>query len=114
MDYVPILEVYSGKRAADLGAELNLIDRRKLAKEAQARIELAYERLAYGYLHEWLLQRRGAWVVYAIGFGNPRDCGGRDDSCGSSPNPAARQSRGRPFWVLGMRPVGGFAHLATP
>src|SRR6184192_2142987 len=34
MDDVPILEVYSGKRAADLGAQLNLLDRGKLTKEA--------------------------------------------------------------------------------
>jgi hypothetical protein len=36
MGDVPILEVYSGKRAADLSAKLNGIDRRKLAEEAQA------------------------------------------------------------------------------
>jgi hypothetical protein len=34
MDDVPILEVYSGKRAAHLSAELNLVDRGKLTKEA--------------------------------------------------------------------------------
>ena len=113
MDDVPILEVYTGKRAADLSAELNVVDCGELAKKAQARIELAYERLAYGYLREWRLRRKDARVVYAIGFGNPRDCGGRDDSCGSSPKLATRRSRGRTFSVLGIRPVGGFAHLAT-
>ena len=34
MDDVPILEVYSRKCAADLSAELNLVDRGKLTKEA--------------------------------------------------------------------------------
>ena len=114
MDDVPILEVYAGKRAADLSAELNLVDRRKLAEEAQARIEVAYQWLAHGYLREWLLRREGGRAVYAIGFGNPRDCCDRDDGCGSSPSLAARLSRGTPFWVLGIRPVDGFAHLATP
>ena len=114
MDDVPILEVYTGKRAADLSAELNLVDRRKLSKKAKPRIQIPNERLAHGYLREWLLRREGSSAVYAIGFDNPRDCGGRDDSCGSSPSLAAQQSRGRPLSVLGIRPVGGFAHLATP
>jgi hypothetical protein len=34
MDDVPILEVYSRKRAADLGAELNGVDCGELTKEA--------------------------------------------------------------------------------
>src|SRR5215471_12105901 len=46
MDDVPILEVYTGERAADLGSLLYLFDRRELAKEAETRIELANERLA--------------------------------------------------------------------
>ena len=52
MDDVPILEVYSGKRAADLSAKLNGIDRRKLAEEAQARVKLAYQRLAHHHLRK--------------------------------------------------------------
>jgi hypothetical protein len=50
MDDVPILEAYSGERAADLSAELNLVDRRKLAEEAQARVKLAYQGLAHHHL----------------------------------------------------------------
>ena len=46
MDDVPILEVYSGERAADLGAQLDLLDRGELTKKAQPRIDLAHERLA--------------------------------------------------------------------
>ena len=52
MDDVPILEVYSRKRAADLSAELNAIDRRKLAEEPQPRIKLAHNRLAHHHLRK--------------------------------------------------------------
>ena len=52
MDDVPILEVYSGERAAHMSAELNLVDRGKLTKEAQSRIKLAHQRLAHGHLRE--------------------------------------------------------------
>ena len=114
MDDIPILEVYSRERAADLSAELNLVDRRKLTEEAQPQIKLAHQWLAHGYLRERLLRREGGRAAYAIGFGNPRDCCDRDDSCGSSPSLAARLSRGTPSWVLGIRPVDGFAHLANP
>jgi hypothetical protein len=102
--------VYSGKRAADLSAELNVVDCGELAKEAQPRIKVAYQRLAHGYLREWRLRRGGIGAVYAIRFGNPRDCGGRDDSCGSRPKLATRPSRDRPFSLIGVRPVDGFAH----
>src|SRR5262245_14959446 len=52
MDDVPILEVYCGKRAADLGAQLNLLDRGKLTKEALSGINLALEQLAHDDLAE--------------------------------------------------------------
>src|SRR5258708_10457733 len=52
MDDVRILEVYSGKCAADLGAQLNSLDRGKLTKEAQAGINLALERPAHHDLRE--------------------------------------------------------------
>jgi hypothetical protein len=42
--------VYSGKCAADLSAELNVVDGRKLAKEAQARIKLSFQWLAHHHL----------------------------------------------------------------
>src|ERR1700745_268834 len=63
MDDVPILEVYSGKRAADLGAQLHLLDRGKLTKKAQSGINLALERLSFDDLRKG---RRGA------GGGGPR------------------------------------------
>ena len=37
VDDVAVLEVDSGQRAADLGAQLDLLDRRELTKEAQPR-----------------------------------------------------------------------------
>jgi hypothetical protein len=66
MDDVPILEVYSGKRAADLGAQLNLLDRGKLTKEAQAGINLALERLAYDDLRKGRRSSRGGCVALTI------------------------------------------------
>jgi hypothetical protein len=54
MDDIPVLEVYSREGAARLSAKLNGVDRRKLAKEAQARIEVAYQRLANHYLRKWV------------------------------------------------------------
>jgi hypothetical protein len=50
MDDVSILEVYSHKCAADLSAELNGVDRRKLAEEAQRRIKLTFQWLAHHHL----------------------------------------------------------------
>src|SRR5436190_18911462 len=61
MDDVPILEVYSGKRAADLGAQLNLLDRGKLTKEAhwnQPRAQAACSRRLAGGLWEQRRLRR--------------------------------------------------------
>jgi hypothetical protein len=43
----PILEVDASQCAADLRAQLNLLDRGKLTKEAQSGINLAHERLAH-------------------------------------------------------------------
>src|SRR5262249_56127728 len=45
MDDVPILEMYSGKRAADLGAQLNLLDRGQLTEEPQSALNLALDQL---------------------------------------------------------------------
>src|SRR5258708_26132625 len=66
MDDVPILEVYSGKRAAHLGAQLNVLNRGKLIKEAQARINLALERLAYDDLRKGRRSSRGGCVAPTI------------------------------------------------
>ena len=66
MDDVPILEVYSGKRAADLGAQLNLLDRGELTKEAQSGINLALERLAYDDLRKGRRSSRGGCVALTI------------------------------------------------
>jgi hypothetical protein len=66
MDDVPILEVYSGKGAADLGAQLNVLNRGKLTKEAQAGINLALERLAYDDLRKGRRSSRGGCVAPTI------------------------------------------------
>ena len=78
MDDVPILEVYSGKGAADLGAQLNLLDRGKLTKEAQSGINLALERLARDDLREGR-RSRGGCVALTRRIGQP--CS-RDDGDG--------------------------------
>src|SRR5262249_34654771 len=69
MDDVPILEVYSGKRAADLGAQLNLLDRGKLTKEAQSGINLALEWLAHNNLRRGRRSSRGDCVALTIRIG---------------------------------------------
>src|SRR5262249_45348911 len=69
MDDVPILEVYSGKRAADLGAQLNLLDRGKLTKEAQSGINLALERLAHQGWGRGRRSRRGGCVALTMRIG---------------------------------------------
>ena len=79
MDDVPVLEVYSGKRAADLGAQLNLLDRGKLTKEAQSGINLALERLAHHDLRKGRRTSRGGCVAPTIRIGQP--CS-RDDGDG--------------------------------
>src|SRR5262249_61870549 len=55
LDDVPILEVYSGKRAADLGAHLKLLDRGKLTKDPWPGFNAAIDRLA----HHTLRKARG-------------------------------------------------------
>ena len=69
MDDVPILEVYSGKRAADLGAQLNLLDRGKLTKEARSGINLALERLAHDDLRKGRRSSRGGRIALTIRMG---------------------------------------------
>src|SRR5215468_3969669 len=66
MDDVPILEVYSCKRAADLGAQLNLLDRGKLTKEALSGINLALERLAHHDLRKGRRSSRGGCVALTM------------------------------------------------
>src|SRR5262245_31354361 len=84
MDDVPILEVYSGKRAADLGAQLNLLDRGKLTKEALSGINLALERLAHDDLRKGR-RSRGGCVALTIRIGQPcsRDDNGQGRNCPS-------------------------------
>ena len=113
MDDVPILEVYSPKRTADLSAELNVVDGRKLAKEAQARIKLAYQRLAHHHL--WRCFRVGlrGSIAFTIRISQP----GKADGCDCYPhcNP---QSGWRPSvsplpLYSGCGPVPRFVHVVT-
>src|SRR5262245_6496842 len=84
MDDVPILEEYSGKRAADLGAQLKVLDRGKLTKEAQPGINPALERLAHHDLREGR-RSGGGCVSLTIRIGDPcsRDDNGQGRNCPS-------------------------------
>jgi hypothetical protein len=66
VDDVAILEVDSRQRAAHLGAELDLLDRRELTKEAEPRLHHPRERLAYDHLRNRRGQRRYRSVAPAI------------------------------------------------
>src|SRR5262252_7598472 len=107
MDDVPILEVYSGKRAADLGAQLNLLDRGKLTKEARSGINLALERLAHDDLRKGR-RSRGGCVALTIRIGQP--CS-RDDGDGypdSDPEFGLRPSAAARTLFSGPTPIAGF------
>src|SRR5215469_3784769 len=69
MDDVPILEVYAGKRAADLGAQLKLLDRGKLTKEALSGINPALEWSANHDLRKG--RRSSGCVALTIRIGDP-------------------------------------------
>src|SRR5262249_13149421 len=69
MDDVPILEVYSGKRAADLGAQLNLLDCGKLTKEARLGTTLGLGRLAHADLGRGRRSSRGGRIALTIRMG---------------------------------------------
>src|SRR6516162_4471644 len=58
VDDISILEIDAGQRAADLGTELNLLDRGKLTQEAQPRINLALKRRAHHDLRDGRSRRR--------------------------------------------------------
>src|SRR5262249_53200172 len=85
MDDVPILEVYSGQRAADLGAQLNLLDRGKLTKEAQSGINLALGRLAHDDLRKGRRGNGGGSVFLTVRIGDPcsHDDNGQGRNCPS-------------------------------
>src|SRR5215470_8068512 len=85
MDDVPILEVYSGKRAADLGAQLNLLNRGKLTKKAESGINLALKRLAHDDLRKGRRGNGGGSVSLTIRITDPcsRDDNGQGRNCPS-------------------------------
>src|SRR6516164_5974743 len=69
LDDVPILEVYSSKCAAYLGAEFKVVDRRKLTKEAQSGIDLAHERLAHHHFGKGRRSRSRGRIARTIRIG---------------------------------------------
>src|SRR6516165_12403547 len=92
MDDVPIPEVYSSKRAAHLSAELNLVDRGKLTKEAQSRIKLAHERLAHHHLPKWRRAGLGGSIAFTIRISEPSKTDGCDCCPHSNPQSGWRAS----------------------
>src|SRR5262249_411087 len=84
MDDVPILEVYSGKRAADLGAQLNLLDCGKLTREVHAGTNAALGRPAPHDLRKGG-GSRGGCAALPIRIGQPcsRDDNGQGRNCPS-------------------------------
>jgi len=105
MDDVPVLEIYSSQSAADLGAELNLLDRGKLTQEAQSGINLARERLAH---HDLWKSRsgggdRGITLPIQIGQRSGRDdC---DTYTGSDQQPGCRPSDSTQILLSGLQSV---------
>ena len=113
MDDVPILEVYSRERTAYLGAELNVADGRKLAKEAQARIKLAYQRLAHHYLRKWFWGGLDGSIAFTVRISQPSKADGCD--CCPQYNPQSGwQPSVSPLALLsGCTPIRSFVHAAT-
>ena len=66
MDDVAVLEVYSRQRAADLGAQLDLLDGGELTEEAQPRADLAHQRLADHDLGKRRRSDRGDGIALTI------------------------------------------------
>src|SRR5262245_29609576 len=91
MDDVPILEVYSGKRATDLGAQLNLLDRGKLTKKAQSGNNLTLERFAHDDLRKGRRGNGGGSVSLMIRIGDP--CS-RDDNGQGRNRPSKQRASG--------------------
>jgi hypothetical protein len=82
MDDVAVLEVYSGQRATNLGADLELLDRGKLAKEAKSGVDFPQQRLAHHHL--WQVGRSNGRNRFAltIRIGQPcRSDDGDDQGC---------------------------------
>ena len=113
MDYVPILEVYSGKRAPDLSAKLNGIDRRKLAEEAQARVKLAYQRLADHHVRKWSRAVGAGSIDLTIRISQPSKAEGCDCYPHYNPQSSWQPSVSPLALLFGCAAVRSFAHVAT-
>src|SRR5215471_16977905 len=113
MDDVPILEVYSSEGAARLSAKLNGVDRRELAEKAQARIKLAYQRLAHYHLRKWSRAGGAGSIAFTIRISQPSKADGCD--CCPQYNPQSGwQPSVSPLALLsGCAPIRSFVHAAT-
>ena len=111
LDDVAILEMDLGQGAADLRAQLDLVDRRELAEESQARIELVLERRADDDLRK--LGRPGmirgfAWLQRVD---RPGEAGRRNRRSGADPDLARGSPTVAVALVSGAGPGAGFAHF---
>ena len=86
VDDVAVLEVYSGQRAADLGAQLDLLDGGELTEEAQPRADLAHQRLADHDLGKRGRSDRGDSIALTIRVGEPCGRQHRDRRPGRDPS----------------------------
>ena len=66
VDDIAVLEADFRQRAADLGAQFDLINRGKLAEEAQPRVEVADQRSAHDHLRKRVRRRRFGGIALAV------------------------------------------------
>ena len=113
MDDVPILEVYSSEGAARLSAKLNGVDRRELAEKAQARIKLAYQRLAHHHLRKWSRAGGIGSIAFTIRMSQPSKADGCDCWPHYNPQSGWQPPVSPPPLLSGYGPVRSFVHVAT-
>ena len=113
MHDLPVLEMDLGQRAADLGPQLDPVDRRELAEETGPDIDLALQGLADG--HDRGGRRRRHSLVSAVGREaepgeeQPRRYGGADRPDLPSPPARLRHRFVQPFSFEVFR-VGDLIH----
>src|SRR5690349_11022996 len=103
MDNLPILEMDVSQRPSDLRAQLDAVDRRKLAEQAYPRVDVAYERVAHS---RWRRRRcgRGILTDFAMGETDPEECGERYHRRAHHPGPG-RGPRGAGTPWPRVRPI---------
>src|SRR5262249_47218332 len=101
VDDLTVLEMDLGQRTADLGAQLDTIDRGELTKQADARVDVAHERLAHGDARGWHA-RRTRWSAGAMREAEPDQDREPDQCRGDGPRSRFESRSGR---ALGLRLV---------